>query len=81
MRIRILLFAGLREKAGTAEITLELPAKSTLAAARAAVEERMPNLLKNAKAAAAVNGAYVRDESREMNDGDEIAFLPPVSGG
>lgn len=81
MRIRILLFAGLREKAGTGEISLELPAGATLAAAREAVEAQMPNVLKNAKAAAAVNGAYVRDEAREICDGDEVAFLPPVSGG
>ncbi|MBI3818591.1 MAG: MoaD/ThiS family protein [Planctomycetes bacterium] len=81
IQIKILLFAGLRERAGAGELLLELRDGATPADARAELEKRFPGLLQNAKAAAAVNGRYARDESAPLKAGDELAFLPPVSGG
>jgi molybdopterin converting factor subunit 1 len=81
MRIRILLFAALREKAGTHSIDLDLQDGARLAVARTELERRYPEILKNVRAATAVNGKYERDETRELVEGDEVAFLPPVSGG
>jgi molybdopterin converting factor subunit 1 len=80
MRVRALFFASLRERAGAGEIELELPPDASLAVARAAVEKAHPGLLAG-PVAAAVNGAYVRDGAARLREGDEVAFLPPVSGG
>jgi molybdopterin synthase catalytic subunit len=81
MRIRVLLFAALRERAGCAELELELPEGSEAAAAKAALEERFPRLVSGVRAAMAVNGEYARDGRQVLREGDEVAFLPPVSGG
>lgn len=81
MQIRILLFAALRERAGTGAIDVELDGGATLADAARALEHRHPGLLVNTRAATAVNGSYERNAARALADGDEVAFLPPVSGG
>jgi len=80
MRVRVLFFAGLRERAGSGSIDLEglLPG-ATVRDVRRAVEERCPALA-SVPAAAAVNLEYAPPE-RVVADGDEVAFLPPVSGG
>lgn len=77
MKIRVLLFAGLREKAGKAEIVLDLAEGSRVADLKAGlpVEEGSWRPL-----AFAVNQAYVTAETR-LRDGDEVALIPPVAGG
>lgn len=70
------LFAGLRERAGVDERELELPPGSRVADVWAALElgDEPPGLLY------AANQAYVPRE-RKLADGDEVALIPPVSGG
>ena len=81
MRVNIKLFAILREKAGTAEIPLELDSGATVQAAVAALLQRRPELATwIARAACAVNLARV-DQTAILQSGDELALLPPVSGG
>jgi molybdopterin synthase catalytic subunit len=76
MRIRVRLFAGLRERVGMGENELELPE-----GARARdvwdVLELGPE---PAGLAYAVNRQYV-DRDHGLEDGDELAIIPPVSGG
>ena len=80
MRVRVRLFAGMKDRLGAGEILLEdLPPDATVADARAAIESRCPGL-RGFTAAAAVNLEYA-DASRRLRDGDEVAFIPPVSGG
>lgn len=70
------LFAGLRERAGTAERALEL-------VEGARVTDIWPELGLGAEPAGllyAVNKEYAPAE-RELADGDEVALIPPVSGG
>jgi MoaE-MoaD fusion protein len=81
VRIRVLLFASLRERAGTDSFELDLPAGATVASARAELVTRYPDLFAAGTVAAAVNGAHARDPQAPLRDGDELAFLPPVSGG
>ena len=81
MTITVKLFALLRDRAGTADATLDLPAGSDVAAAVARLAERIPALASMLpRTAVAVNREYV-NRSTELHDGDELALIPPVSGG
>lgn len=81
MHVRVRLFASLRETVGRGEIDLTLPPGATaedawreLTAAHPTLESRRASL------AAAVNQRYARF-SDALADGDEVVFVPPVSGG
>ena len=76
MRVTIRLFAGLRERAGVDERELELAEGSRVGDVWAALDlgDEPPGLLY------AANQAYVPRE-RELAEGDEVALIPPVSGG
>ena len=81
MKITIRLFAVLRERAGVSQLTLELPVGATVATAKDAVLQGYPQLADViSRAAFAVNRSY-SSASAELRNGDELAFLPPVSGG
>ncbi len=78
MVVRIRLFAQLRERAGTSELALELPdgarVRDALADARvAALADGLPLVM-------AVNREYA-DADAPLAAGDELALIPPVSGG
>lgn len=73
MRLTVRLFAGLRQRAGSATVELELPEPATVADVRAAFGEDSPYIV-------AVNRAYAGDEE-PVAAGDEVALVPPVSGG
>jgi molybdopterin converting factor subunit 1 len=81
MRIRVRLFASLREAAGVPEVRLELPAGSTAEEAWGRLVGDFPALApRRASLAVSVNRRYARfDEA--LQDGDELVFIPPVSGG
>jgi molybdopterin synthase catalytic subunit len=78
MRIRVLLFALYREQAGQARLELDLPAGSNVAAAKALLEAQYP--LQLSGGLAAVNEQLAQPD-QPLREGDELAFLPPVSGG
>lgn len=81
MRMRVLLFAALREAAGSRELAVDLPVGATVADLRAvlsALHPRLGPLLGNA--AAAVNEEYVPGD-HPLGEGDVVALIPPVSGG
>ena len=76
MRVTVRLFAGLRERAGTGMRELELPEGSRAGDVCPALElDERPGGL-----ALAVNRRYVEDDE-PLSDGDEVALIPPVSGG
>jgi len=82
MKIRVLLFATLKQRAGRAELTLELPEGAAVGAARAALAEKFPALDQGGvdRALAAVDQEFAADED-VLHEGAELAFFPPVSGG
>ncbi|HEY7118630.1 MAG TPA: MoaD/ThiS family protein [Tepidisphaeraceae bacterium] len=81
MTITVKLFAILRDKAGVAELPLELPERATVATAVETLLARHPSLRPFAnRIACAVNLSRVTGEA-ELKDQDELALLPPVSGG
>lgn len=78
MHVKVLLFATFREQAGTHRLELSLPPGATVGDAKAALESRYPLKLSGGMAAVNEQMAQAGDALR---DGDELAFLPPVSGG
>jgi molybdopterin synthase catalytic subunit len=80
MTLRILCFGRLRDLLGP-ELSLELPAETTVAALWKLLREQTPALAAYDKAVAiAVNQALASRETL-LHEGDEVALLPPVSGG
>ncbi len=81
LRIRVRLFAMQRATAGTKELRLEVPLGATVDDAWSAVVEVVPALAPGrASLRFAVNGTYA-DPDQPLADGDEVACIPPVSGG
>ena len=81
MVIRVKLFALLRERAGAAGLSLELREGASVAEASEALARRVPPIAKHlSRVAFAVNQNYV-DRATVLHDGDELALIPPVSGG
>ena len=76
MRVVVRLFAGLRELAGTGQRNLELPSSASVGDVWPALElgDEPPGLLY------AVNKQFA-ETSQALADGDEVALIPPVSGG
>ena len=76
MQITVRLFAGLRELAGTGRQELELPETASVGDVWAALDlgAEPGGLLY------AVNRAYA-DREKALSEGDEVALIPPVSGG
>ena len=82
MRVKLLLFAGCREAVGSKELEMELPENvATVGEAMEVVLSRFPQLRGlSGSVAIAVNAEYVAEDA-SIADGDELAIIPPVSGG
>jgi molybdopterin converting factor subunit 1 len=78
MVVRVRLFAQLRERAGTSELELELPEGARVRDALAA--DVVASLANALPLVMAVNREYA-DEDAPLSPGDELALIPPVSGG
>lgn len=79
--IRVLHFAMNRELLGQAEEQMSLPADSTAADVWAQLVARAPKLAQGQRSQmVAINSRYARRDA-VLQDGDELAFIPPVSGG
>jgi molybdopterin synthase catalytic subunit len=81
VRVTALLFARLREQAGAERFELELPAGATVADVYAELRRRHPALeARREIVRPAVNQEFALWEAT-ISDADEVAFIPPVSGG
>jgi molybdopterin synthase catalytic subunit len=81
MRVRVLLFARLREMAGGGTMEMEVPEGTTMGELWRLLQSRNPSLRAfTSLPLMALNLEYARPETLLKGD-DEIAFLPPVSGG
>ena len=78
--MRVLFFGVLREQMGVAETELELTAGARLGEVLAWASEKLPECALLRSVALAVNQVYATAE-RVLCEGDEVALLPPVSGG
>ena len=81
MRVTVKLFARLRDIAGTPELTRELAPGATIGAVWKGLAGEFPELAQYERSiSSALNADYARMDA-VVRDGDEVAFLPPVSGG
>ena len=81
MHVRIRLFAMQREAAGIRELSVEAADGATVADAWDGAVAQVPALAPGRDTLKfAVNGVYA-DVSQTLADGDEVAAIPPVSGG
>ena len=81
MRVTVRLFARLRDIVGQAELTRSVGAGATIGSVWRELVAEHPELAQYERSiSSAVNADYARMD-RLVGEGDEIAFLPPVSGG
>lgn len=81
MTIRVLFFASLQNVVGSQELVWELPAGSTAEQLFAGLAERWPDLQRYRSVLRVAAGAELVDWEHVLAEGDEVALLPPVSGG
>jgi molybdopterin converting factor subunit 1 len=81
VRVKVRLFAALRESAGRSDVALELPEGATAEDAFRSLVSSHPALgARRAHLSAAVNRRYAAFDA-PLAEGDEVVFIPPVSGG
>ena len=81
MHLRVVAFASAADALGTGELSVELPAGSTISDLKDHLESRFPDIARQwPRLAVAVDGELAKPKA-ELDDGVEVALLPPVSGG
>lgn len=80
MKVSVRLFASVREALGTNVLTLDLPEGATAGSLADEIRARYPRAREFPEAMVSVNYEYVASEYRLL-EGDEVALIPPVSGG
>jgi len=80
VRVTVRLFAQLREIAGPSPV-VSVPAGSTVGEVWEAVAALHPTLREFSKAISCAVNADFAPMTAPVREGDEVAFLPPVSGG
>ncbi len=80
MKVTVRLFAGLRERAGTERVELEVQDSIDLLGLKRALEKRHPALGKLQGVRGVLGTTYV-DDRTAIPAGSEVALIPPVSGG
>ena len=79
--VRVRFFARLREQAGVDLEPLQVPDGSTLADVYEALRRNHPDLEADPESVRGAINQEFSDWSMKISDGDELAFIPPVSGG
>lgn len=80
MKIKILAFGIARDICGAQSFDLEVPEQSDTTSLKCLLNEQYPRLNQLTSCLLAVNEEYAPEHKR-LQEGDEIALLPPVSGG
>jgi molybdopterin synthase catalytic subunit len=81
MRVRILFFGVLKDLVGRPSEEADFPGGADLRAVFDTVAGRCPPLKEMARSIVLARNREFADLSTKLEDGDEVAFLPPVSGG
>lgn len=80
MHIKILAFGIAREICGARQFEMEVPAQTDTGQLKQLLQQQFPGLHQLASCLLAVNETYAHEDI-PLQPGDEIAILPPVSGG
>ena len=81
LKINLKLFASYRDRVGKTEVALDLPDGATVGYMAKQVVRTYPTIIGDpTRLVVAVNQEY-QSHLSELNDGDEVALIPPVSGG
>ncbi|NIV15477.1 MAG: molybdopterin converting factor subunit 1 [Aliifodinibius sp.] len=80
MKITIKFFASSRELVGRNQLEMKLPSDATVKTLIDTLKQNHVKLAKLNSFMIAVNMEYVKSDV-PLNDGDEVAIIPPVSGG
>ncbi|MGI4870410.1 MAG: molybdopterin converting factor subunit 1 [Janthinobacterium lividum] len=80
MNLTVALFGIAREITGQSSLTLTAPAGQSVAGLLAELRQQYPALANLRSLAVAVNNDYADDDTA-LHERDEIALIPPVSGG
>ena len=81
MSVRVLLFAGLREAIGQKELFVDLPPGTSLGELLSRLEDQQPEIGRYRDRLVVSINAERAPRDALLDDGDEVALLPPVSGG
>jgi MoaE-MoaD fusion protein len=81
MKIKVLFFGLAHDVTGFEQDEAEVPEGESLASLRRQYETRFPRLAEISGSLLVSVNQDVPDSSKTLTDGDEVAFLPPVSGG
>jgi len=79
MKVKVILFAYIREDIGFKEREIEIKEATKVGELWNEFKNQLPRK-NNLRVLFAVNEKYV-NEDEELKEGDEVAFIPPVSGG
>ena len=80
MKVDILAFGIVKEIVSGSTIAVAMEGESTVSKLKTELEQQYPRLKQLSSFMIAVNGAYANGETI-INTGDEVAIIPPVSGG
>lgn len=80
VKVRVLYFAGLRERVGVSRTDETMPPGTTVGELWDSIRARSGRIDETVRPGFAVNGEW-SDRTRVLTDGDEVGLLPPVSGG
>jgi molybdopterin synthase catalytic subunit len=81
MKVKVLLFGFTRDLAGFGQEQLEIPEGENLAGLWGRYARRFPRLSEMRNSLLVAVNQEIADQSRPLREGDEVAFMPPVSGG
>jgi molybdopterin converting factor small subunit len=79
--VRVLAFARIREMLGTTEYALALAPGACVGDVWAAMTQRVPALSALASSTRIARNGRIAEPADPLEDGDEIALLPPAGGG
>src|SRR5258706_14684827 len=81
VRVRVLFFGVLKDIAGCSEDHIEVAAGGRMGEIFDRYAQQFPRMGQMASSIVLARNQEFCDRSNEVEDGDEVAFLPPVSGG